>query len=99
MAPRNLKATARSRSDRVRLLGVDAEVLHSSVEYAAFDLAVHEKFVERGDGDETRIDLEEIAKRGAAFAAAEAIGPERSQSAGHPLADHVGQGLQIIRRR
>src|SRR5207247_3488684 len=41
--------------------------------------------------------LEEVAERGAVFAAAEPVGAERADLARHPLVDRVGQHLQIVR--
>ncbi len=61
------------RDDRVRFLGVDAQVLNGVVEDGALDFAVHEKFVQRGQGDEARVNFEEIAQGSAALAAPEAI--------------------------
>lgn len=67
---------ARLGSDRIGLVGVDAEVFRSFVEDRALHLSVEEKLVERGERDEARIDLEEIAQGVAALAPAEAVSAE-----------------------
>src|SRR5258708_1077464 len=78
------------RDDRVRFLGVNAEILDGLVEDATLNLPIHEKLVHRGQCNEAGVDLEEITQRSAALAAPEAIGAERRQSSRHPLTDHVG---------
>ena len=60
------------------------------------DFAFEVQFVQRGERDAARIDFEKIAQRLAAFAAAEAVGAERCKPPRQPLADHVGQRLEII---
>src|SRR5467141_4298902 len=87
------------RDDRVRFLGVDAEVFDGFIENRAFDFPVDEKFMQRSQRDEAGVDLEEIAQRSAALAPSEAISAERRQSPWHPFADHIGQGLQVIGSR
>ena len=64
------------RDDRVRFLGVDAEVFDGFIENRAFDFPVDEKFMQRSQRDEAGVDFEEIAQRSAAFAPSEAIGAE-----------------------
>src|SRR5713226_84643 len=105
---RPTQATARTQTDSlflkrsasgdhwIRLVSIYAQVLDGFVEYGALDLAVHEKLMQRCQRDETGIDLEEVAQSCAPFAAAEPIRAERGQAPRHPLADHIGQGLQVV---
>ena len=72
-----LKAAATNaqlRGDRVGLFAVDAEIDDGFFHDFFFDFSVEEKLVERGEGDEARVHFKEIAQRGAAVAAAEAVG-------------------------
>ena len=89
----------RLRSDRVGFFGIDAEVLDGFVEDFGLEFAVEVQLVQRGERDAARVDFEEGAQGLAAFAAAEAVGAERCETPRQPLADHVGQRLQIVGRR
>ena len=51
----------------------------------------------RGDGDALGVDFEVPAQRLAAFAAAEAVGAQREQAAGHPRVDLLGHGPHVVR--
>src|SRR6267142_3755523 len=86
--PRNIRAPSLG-NHRVRLVGVDAQVLDRFIENCALDLSIHEKFMKRRHRNEAGIDLEEIAQRRTPFASAKAIRPQRSQPPRHPLADHI----------
>jgi hypothetical protein len=83
----------RLRNYRIGLVGVDAEVLDRFVEDVALDFAVEVQLVQGRQRDRAGVDLEEIAERLAALAAAETVGAERSEAARHPLADHIRQRL------
>src|SRR5215831_5140004 len=48
------------------------------------------------DGDEARIDLEEVAERRASLATAEAIGAECGNAAWRPFVNHGGQDFQVV---
>src|SRR5436309_6189864 len=78
-----------SGDDRIRFVGSNAQVLDGFVEDGTLDLAVHEKLMQSGHGDEAGVDLEKVAQRSAPFAASEAIGAERRQAMRHPFADHI----------
>src|SRR2546429_650043 len=73
--PLFLKGPA-SGDHRIRFVGINAQVLDGFVEDGTLDLAIHEKLMQRGHGDEAGVDLEKVAQRSAAFAASEAIGAE-----------------------
>src|SRR5258706_612722 len=64
----------RLRDYGVRLFWVDAQVFYGLAYYLGFDFAVLLEFVQGRQRDEARVDLEEVAQRLAAFAAAETVG-------------------------
>ncbi len=47
---------------RIRFVGINAQIFDGFVEDAALNLAVDEKFMQRGQRDEAGVDLEEIAQ-------------------------------------
>src|SRR5580704_11221476 len=71
------KCINRLRRDGVGFFGVDTEVGDGFFDDFFFDFSVEEKLVERGEGDEARVDFKKIAERFAVIAAAEAVGAER----------------------
>ena len=66
---------------RVRLLGVDPQILDGLLRDRRLQLAVARQLVQRRQHDVLGVDLEEVAQRRAALAAAEAIGAERGERA------------------
>ena len=89
---------ARLGSDRIGLVGVDAEVFGSFVEDRALHLSVEEKLVERGERDEVRIDLEEIAQRETRVASPEPVRAERCERRLDMGRDHLRQGAHVVGR-
>src|SRR5580658_5069115 len=73
-----------SRCERVGFGDVDLEVLDGFLHHGGLNLAFAQQLVQRGQRDESRVDLEEVAQRFAVLAAAESVGAERSQPARHP---------------
>ena len=65
---------------------------------AGLDHAVAREIAERRDDDEPGIHLEELAQRGTALAAAEAVGAERRDAPRHPAVDGVGHRLDVVGR-
>ena len=65
----------------------------------SLDFPVDEKFMQCGERDEARIHFEKFAQCGTAFATAKAVGAQAGQAARQPLADHVGQSLQVVGSR
>src|SRR5580698_5986148 len=82
----------------VRLVGVDTQVLHGLPDDFKLDLLVAGQRVQCREDNVFGVDFEEVAQRGAAFAASEAVGAESDQRARHPLRNGLGQHLHIIRR-
>src|SRR5712692_6160145 len=82
--PVGLSLTSTLGCQRVWLFEVDVEFFEGFLNggriYSAFAL----QFDKGGEGDEARVDFEEVAERGAALAAAESVGAERSHAARHP---------------
>src|SRR5690606_18588303 len=91
--------TPGSDRNRVRLLGIDAELLDGLPNGLHVEAALLGERVQRGDDDPTPVHLEEIPQCGAAVAAAEAVGAEHGVGARHPLADLVRDGLHVVGRR
>ena len=82
-----------SREQRVRLFGVDSEILDGLFHDGGLNLSVLQQLMERGQRDEARIHLEEVAQRLPAIAPSEAIGSKRRQTTRDPFADKIGQSL------
>ena len=61
---------------------MDFEVLERLLDHLRVDLLLLEERGQRRQDDEARIDLEEVAQRGPALAAAEAVGAEHVQLRG-----------------
>ena len=71
-------ATYASLRDRgVLFLGVDSEIFNGFFNQLRVDLFVAGQRLQRTDGDEARIDLEELPQRRSPLAAAEAVSAER----------------------
>src|SRR6266550_2991278 len=81
------------RRKRVRLFGVDSKILDGLFHDGGLNLSVLQQLMERGQRDEARIHLEEIAQRLPAIAPSEAIGSKRRQATRDPFADEIGQSL------
>ena len=84
---------------RIHLLRIDLQVLEGLLDHLGLDLLFAQQPRQRRRGDVTRVDLEEIAERGAVFAAAEAIRAQRDHRTANPSRHHVRLALQIVRRR
>src|SRR5438045_3782981 len=73
IAARPRRSTRRSGHRGVRLLRVDVEVFDRLLDHRDIQLPVAHERVERGGDDELAVHLEEVAKRRAVLAAAEAV--------------------------
>src|SRR5882762_5155313 len=82
---------------RVRLFGVDSQILDGFFHDRRVNLSVLKQLIERGQRDEARVHFKEVTQRLAAVAASEAVGSQRGQPARQPLADQIGQSFQVIR--
>src|SRR5687767_5432613 len=88
--------TIRLRGRRIGLVRIDAEIRDGLLHDLGFDLPFLEQLGQRRDGDEPRVDFEELAQRGAVFAPAEAVGAERADPARHPAVDRVREDLAVV---
>jgi glucose/arabinose dehydrogenase len=82
----------------IRLLAVDADLLHALRRGSRGDVAGLRECRQRRGGDARRVDLEPGAKRVAGVASAEAVGAERDEWRVDPRPDAVGQGLHPVGR-
>src|SRR5882672_1800026 len=87
------------RRKRVRLFGVDSQILDGLFHDGGFNFSVLKQLMERGQRDEAGIHFKEVPQRLAAFAPPEAVGSQCRQPAGDPFADKIGQSLQVVRCR
>src|SRR5690348_10519212 len=61
------------------------------------NLSLEQKLMQRGQGNEARVDFKEVTKRRSAFAASKSIRAQGGQSSRHPPAHEIRERLQIIR--
>src|ERR1700683_45220 len=78
-----------SRCERIGLFDINLEIFDGLLNHGSLNFPFAQQFMERRERDESRVHLEEVAKRFSALAAAESVGSKRGQPPGHPLAHHI----------
>src|SRR5574341_251797 len=86
---------------RISLLGIDAVFLDRIGHRLRLPLALVGERLQRRDGDEVAVHLEEVAQLRARVRASEAVGAQSAVDAvlGNERTDQLGEGLQVVRRR
>src|SRR5215216_2233473 len=85
-----------SAAGRVRLVRVDAVLGDRLGDGLRRHRALLGEGLQRGEGDEVPVDLEEPAQLAAVVGAAEPVGPQHLVGAGHERADLVGERLDVV---
>src|ERR1700741_5582302 len=81
---------------RIRLFGVDAEILHGLLHSFDFHLVFTGERAEGSKHDVLGIHFEEIAKCSTVLAASETVRSKRNEAAGNPAGDAFRQHFHVI---
>ena len=81
---------------RVRLFGIDAQILHGLLDGFDLDLIFASQRVQSREHDVLGVDFKEVAQGGAILAATEAVGAQRNQPARHPARNALRQNLHVV---